>query len=162
MSTQGVRKRIGGATLRIVPSAGNRHAIETYLCILNVLDLEPGIYRFLPLEHALLFECRGISREALAEKMGISTLGQFFIGTAAVVFIWTAMPYRMEWRYGIASHKVIAIDSGHICQNLYLACEAISAGTCAIAAYNQELMDELISVDGREEFTIYLAPVGKV
>jgi hypothetical protein len=34
--------------------------------------------------------------------------------------------------------------------------------TCAIAAYNQKLMDELIKVDGTEEFTIYLAPVGKV
>jgi len=43
----------------------------------------------------------------------------------------------MEWRYDLASHKVIAIDAGHVCQNLYLACEAIGAGTCAIAAYNK-------------------------
>ena len=68
----------------------------------------------------------------------------------------------MEWRYSIAAHKVIAIDAGHVCQNLYLACEAIGAGTCAIAAYHQELMDKLISVDGENEFTIYLAPVGKI
>ena len=67
----------------------------------------------------------------------------------------------MEWRYGLAAHKVIAPDAGHVCQNLYLACEAISAGTCAIAAYHQERMDALLRVDGEEEFTIYLAPVGK-
>ncbi len=71
-------------------------------------------------------------------------------------------PYRMEWRYGLAAHKVIALDAGHVCQNLYLACEAIGAGTCAVAAYQQQLMDGLLRVDGQEEFVIYLAPVGKV
>jgi SagB-type dehydrogenase family enzyme len=89
-------------------------------------------------------------------------LGQTFAGSAAATFAWTAIPYRMEWRYGLAAHKVIALDAGHVCQNMYLACEAIDAGTCAIAAYHQALMDELLGVDGKDEFTIYLAPVGKV
>jgi hypothetical protein len=30
-----------------------------------------------------------------------------------------------------------------------------------VAAYNQEACDELLGVDGNEEFTIYLAAVGK-
>ncbi len=68
----------------------------------------------------------------------------------------------MEWRYDLAAHKVIALDAGHVCQNLYLACEAIEAGCCAIAAYDQDLMDALIKLDGQEEFTVYLAAVGKV
>jgi SagB-type dehydrogenase family enzyme len=68
----------------------------------------------------------------------------------------------MEWRYGLASYKVLAMDAGHVCQNLYLACEAIAAGTCAIGAYHQEKIDRLLRLDGKEEFTIYLAPVGKV
>ena len=72
-----------------------------------------------------------------------------------------ALPYRMEWRYGIAAHKVIALDAGHVCQNLYLACEAIGAGTCAIAAYDQEVIDELLRIDGENELTIYLASVGR-
>ncbi len=61
-----------------------------------------------------------------------------------------------------ASYKVIAIDAGHVCQNLYLACEAIDAGTCAIAAYDQEFADSVLGLDGDEEFTIYMSPVGKV
>jgi SagB-type dehydrogenase family enzyme len=67
----------------------------------------------------------------------------------------------MEWRYGIAAHKVIAIDAGHVCQNLYLACEAIGAGTCAMAAYDQEALDRLLQVDSVDEFAVYLASVGK-
>jgi len=57
---------------------------------------------------------------------------------------------------------VIAIDAGHVCQNLYLACEAVGAGTCAVAAYDQEALDRLLRIDGVDEFAIYLAPVGKV
>jgi SagB-type dehydrogenase family enzyme len=90
-----------------------------------------------------------------------ATFGQPFAGSSAVVFLWTALPYRMEWRYGLAAHKVILLDAGHVCQNLYLACEALSLGTCAIAAYDQERMDQLLRVDGKDEFTVYLAAVGK-
>jgi SagB-type dehydrogenase family enzyme len=77
-----------------------------------------------------------------------------------VLFFWTAIPYRSEWRYAAASHKLIALDAGHLCQNLYLACEAIGAGTCAIGAYDQALCDELLGVDGVDELTVYAAPVG--
>jgi SagB-type dehydrogenase family enzyme len=102
------------------------------------------------------------SEEHLAEELVASVFWQPYPGNAAATFIWTAVPYRMEWRYVLAAHKVIAIDAGHVCQNLYLACEAIGAGTCAIAAYDQEGLDRLLRIDGEEEFAIYLAPVGKV
>ena len=158
-ATQGVKLRLDpGHALRTVPSAGCRHPLETYLCVLHVTGLAQGIYRYLPLEHQLLFE---FEEEHLDRKIVRAALGQPWAGEAAVTFIWAAIPYRTEWRYGLAAHKVIALDAGHVCQNLYLACEAIGAGTCAIAAYNQEEMDKLLRLDGVEEFTIYLAPVGR-
>ena len=159
-ATQGFRQQVApGAVLRTVPSAGNRHALETYLAVLRVAGLQPGIYRYLPLENQLLHV---VDDEQMPEKLTDATLGQAFVGRAAVVFIWTTIPNRTEWRYGLAAHKLIALDAGHVCQNLYLACEAIGAGTCAIAAYHQQLMDRLVQVDGQDEFVIYLAPVGKV
>lgn len=159
-ATQGVRKQSGTVPVRrTVPSAGNRHALGTYLCVLNVEGLDKGLYRYLPLEHQLVVEYRD---EGAAKKISPATLGQNWISSAAAVFIWAAIPYRMEWRYGLAAHRAILIDAGHVCQNLYLACEAIDAGTCAVAAYDQELMDQLLGVDGKDEFVIYLAPVGKI
>lgn len=158
-STQGIKQELAqGTALRTVPSAGCRHAFETYLLISKVEGLKIGIYRYLPVEHALVLEKED---EDLAEKLPPATLGQTFTAAAPVVFVWTALPYRTEWRYTTAAHRVILMDIGHVCQNLYLACEAISCGTCAIAAYNQDLMDQLLSVDGVNEFTIYMAPVGK-
>lgn len=159
-ATQGVRGVIHeAAVLRTVPSAGCRHPFETYLAVMHVTGLQRGIYRYLPLDHSLVF-VREIAQ--LPAHLTAATHGQRFAGQAAVTFIWTVIPKRTEWRYAEASYKVIALDAGHVCQNLYLACEAISAGTCAIAAYNQNLADALLGVDGDEEFSIYIAPVGKV
>ncbi|MDQ1331377.1 MAG: SagB/ThcOx family dehydrogenase [Thermodesulfobacteriota bacterium] len=159
-ATQGIRHMVDhGHAYRTVPSAGCRHALETYLLVLNVEGLKQCVYRYLPLEHKLLFEFAGDDLEAEIVK---AVYGQTYPGKAAVTFIWTAIPYRMEWRYDLAAHKVIALDAGHVCQNLYLACEAIGAGTCAIGAYDQEAMDRLLKIDGIDEFTVYMAPVGKV
>ena len=160
-ATQGVHRvvRDGVATLRTVPSAGARHPFETYLSVHRVVELVPGLYRYLPLNHRLV---RLREDPGLPEKIVDAALGQRFVGEAAVVFVWAAVPYRTEWRYSIRSHKVIAIDAGHICQNLYLAAEAIGAGTCAVGAYSQAAMDGLLGVDGEEEFTVYLALVGKL
>jgi SagB-type dehydrogenase family enzyme len=159
-ATQGVRKVLHeAAVLRTVPSAGCRHPFETYIAILRVEGLENGIYRYLPLDHSLVFVK---TVDTLAGHLVAAARGQRFTGQAAVTFLWTAIPERTEWRYAEASYKVIALDAGHVCQNLYLACEAIGTGTCAIAAYEQTLVDELLGVDGDEEFCIYIAPVGKV
>jgi SagB-type dehydrogenase family enzyme len=161
-ATQGIIGVIGpGGALRNVPSAGCRHAFESYLLVSNVDDLSPGLYRYLPVEHALVQELAS-SAEILAHKLQSATLKQSFIASAPLVLAWTVIPYRMEWRYLQAAYRVILMDAGHLCQNLYLACEALGAGTCAIAAYHQQLMDQLLGVDGDDEFTIYLAPVGKL
>jgi len=159
-ATQGIRKVLApGTALRTVPSAGCRHAFETYLVVNKVVTLEQGVYRYLPIEHALVFEHHAANP---AGRLTEATFGQGFIATAPVIFVWSVIPYRMEWRYDIAAHRVLAMDIGHVCQNLYLACEAIQAGTCAVAAYHQEKMDALLQVDGEDEFTLYMAPVGKV
>ena len=160
-ATQGVREvhRGGRAVFRTVPSAGARHPFETYLAVNRVDGLEPGLYRYLSVEHKLYLAA---PVPELAQQTASACFGQSFVRSAAVVFIWTAVPYRTEWRYSVVSPKLIALDAGHVCQALYIACEAIGAGTCAIAAYDQTLMDALLGVDGDEEFTIYVAPVGKV
>ena len=53
--TQGiVQKHEPYATFRNVPSAGGRHAFETYLQVNRVSDLEPGLYRYLAFSHSLM------------------------------------------------------------------------------------------------------------
>lgn len=163
-TSQGVKEVIirddkAYATLRTVPSAGARHPFETYLVVHNVKNLKPGLYRYLAIEHQLEFLKEIENRQ---QKMTEAAVGQKFAGKCSVVFIWSMVAYRAEWRYHLAAHKAALLDAGHVCQNLYLACEGIGAGTCAIAAYDQEKTDDLIGVDGKDEYSIYMSPVGKV
>jgi SagB-type dehydrogenase family enzyme len=160
--TQGVKRIFKrsedfSVTIRTVPSAGARHPFETYLIINRVEGFEQGIYRYLPLEHKLtLIKDLKVDENAVIAAAN----GQEFVGKANVVFLWTALPYRTSWRYGRESGKLILLDAGHICQNLYLAAEALGLGTCGIAAYDQELFDQILDLDGSDECVIYLAPVG--
>ncbi len=159
-ATQGVRKVLpSGRHYRTVPSAGARHSFETYLVIQHVEGLKPGLYRYLPFDHQLVFL---FTAENLPEKMTALASDQPFVGNSAVCFIWSSIPYRMEWRYGTNSERVILMDVGHVCQNLYLAAESIGCGTCGVASYDQGALDQFLCLDGRDEFVIYLAPVGKV
>lgn len=87
-ATQGVRRRLDRrAAFHTVPSAGARHALETYLGVLDVSGLEKGFYRYLPLEHKLLFEYH---EKQIDQKLVQATLGQTFVGQAPAIFIWTA------------------------------------------------------------------------
>lgn len=159
-ATQGVTDKDIGAH-RAAPSASARHPFETYLVIRRVKDLKPGVYRYLPIDHKL---CLVSDSKEQVEKISTSCfeVNKPQMQNAAVVFIWAAVPYRTEWRAGPYAYKFIALDAGHVCQNLYLAAEAINAGTCATAAYEQAAVDKIIEVNGKDEFAVYLAPVGKI
>ena len=160
-TTQGVQRSLkNGFGLRTVPAGSARHPFETYLSVHRVTGLKPGLYRYLPLEHKL---CLLYLDAHMAERT-IACLFNQWVRKSAVVFVWAAIPYRRVWRSSNHQHyaKDIALEVGHVCQNLYLACEAIGAGTCAIGGYFQRKMDALLGIDGDEEFTVYVAPVGKV
>ncbi|MDD2600764.1 MAG: SagB/ThcOx family dehydrogenase [Kiritimatiellae bacterium] len=147
------------AQYRTVPSGGAKHPFESYLLINRVAGVAPGLYRYLPIEHQLLVIREGAE---LGTQVTAACYGQSFIGEAAVTFIWAAIPYRSEWKYGSIAEKIVALDMGHLCQNLYLAVESIQAGMCAVMGYNQARMDALLGLDGENEFVIYLAASGKI
>ena len=157
--TQGVqRTSAAGQTMRTVPSAGARHAFETLLCVNNVSGLRPGLYRFLALDHALVEENL---ESDVAARLVEACLGQDFVKSCAATFIWIADVYRMTYRYGERGYRYLHLDAGHVCQNLYLAAEAIGCGACAIAAFEDDEVNRVLGLDGETRFAIYLGTVGK-
>jgi threonine aldolase len=169
-SSAGVKSVRRGNAFRTVPSGGCRHPLDTIVYARRVTDLEPGLYRYLAVEHALaLLEPAAAVTGADPAKNGWLDLdagldaglsGQLW--NCAAMFMWTAVPYRSEWRYSVAAAKTLLLDAGHVCQALYGACEALDLGTCAQAAYDQEKLDAALGLDGIEEFAVYVAPVGRV
>jgi len=148
----------GTRTARNVPSAGARHAVETYLLINKVKGLEPGLYRYLAIEHKLL--PLRLDNE-ICEDIISACHNQVFIGESAVTFIWSADIYRMKWRYGERGYRYLHLDAGHICQNLYLAAELVDSGVCAIAAFDDDKLNDILNLDGENLFAVYLAALGK-
>ncbi len=158
-ATQGVeRVWEGKATFRSVPSAGARHALETLVVARHIEGLPAGLYQYLALEHRLL---AAGSFAVTPVELAAACLGQKMIETAAATLAWVAVRERMTWRYGERGYRYIYLDAGHVCQNLYLACEAVGAGACAIGAYDDAAVNALFHLDGVDRFVAYLAGVGK-
>ena len=89
-ATQGVRLVLSRAcALRTVPSAGARHAFETYLAVERVDALPPGLYRYLPFDHQLV---RLTTDAHIGQAAAAACLQQEFVAEAAVTFFWTALP----------------------------------------------------------------------
>ena len=160
-ATQGVKDIRGKsyATLRTVPSGGARHPFETYLLVRKVNGLQEGSYHYLPMEHEL--EYLG-PIDDLDETISASLCDQKFTARSNVVFYWSMVAYRAEWRYGIYAHRGALIDAGHVGQNLYLACSGMGLGCCGIGAFDGDICDGIFYLDGEDEFIVYAASVGTI
>jgi SagB-type dehydrogenase family enzyme len=160
-ATQGVRdiqateNRI--RVMRNVPSGGSLHPFETYLIVNKVEGLKPGLYRYLAISHELLgLQEADNLHETISEYCGF----QPWIKNGAVTFLWSFVPYRSVWRYSWGAYKLF-MEAGHICQNLYLAAEAVRCGVCAIGAFDLHRTHELLGIDDEDEILVYVASVGK-
>ncbi|SDL21033.1 SagB/ThcOx family dehydrogenase [Halarsenatibacter silvermanii] len=155
--TQGIQRELSGEiSLRTVPSAGARHAFETMIYLDKATSLPRGIYHYQAEDHSLgLILSGNFQKEAVR-----AGLGQNHLAEAAAVFFWVADSYRMEWRYSERAFRYLHLDAGHVCQNLYLAAEALDAGVCAIAAYDDDYANKLLNLDGQDNFVIYMAALG--
>ncbi len=157
--SQGV-KRVSNrpSTARTVPSAGARHAFETYLLVNRVEGLEAGLYRYAAIEHGLL---RLDAPGDIAERIAHACLDQSQVTGSAATFIWAAVVERMYWRYVERGYRYLHLDAGHVCQNLALGAEQVGCGICPIAAFDDELLNDTLGIDGETMFVVYLATVGK-
>lgn len=76
-ATQGITSTTKtGLTLRTVPCSGATHTFETYLFIMRVEGIRQGIYRYLPVEHKLLFVSE---LDEMDRKIDAITLEQPFV-----------------------------------------------------------------------------------
>ncbi len=155
--TARIKEQRGAWSRRPIPSAGARHCLKTYLYIDRVQGIERGIYVYLPGSHELRLAAPHTDDQKA--QLCAALYDQDY--SCHVIFLWSAVPYIMEYRYSTVTHKMIAFEAGHICQNLHLACEAIECGCCAISAFFQEDVDKIVGVDGREEFVLYAAVAGR-
>ena len=159
-ATQGIMRQIHDrATLRTVPSAGARHAFETWILVNHMETLKAGLYAYEPASHALVMLQ---ASDTLGETLAAACLGQKMVAHASVSFFWIADIERMTYRYGERGFRYLCMDAGHVCQNLYLVAEALDLGTCAIGAYDDDAVNQALGLDAERECVLYIAPLGVI
>lgn len=156
-ATQGITRERGRYLFRTAPSAGALYPVETYLLILAVDNLEPGLYHYSVRDHALEQLKAGI----LARQASQATLDQEMVALAPVTFIWTAVFERSKWKYRQRAYRYIYLDAGHIAAHLSLAATGLGLGSCQIAALFDDEVNALLEIDGEAESVIYMSVVGK-
>lgn len=157
-ATQGLQSTENdGRSLRTVPSAGARHALDTYLLMMRVRNVPRGLYRYSPSRHALYeVSCAPTLIDSLTAHIRNTVL----VTGSAITFLWLADLPRMSWKFGARAYRYILLDAGHICQNLYLAAESCGCGCCAIGAFDDDEINTLLSDNPTQKFLVYAASVG--
>ena len=79
----------------------------------------------------------------------------------APVNIIISMVYdRTASKYGFRAYRYALLDIGHVGMNIYLVSTALGLGTCAIGAFEDDLVNKLLDLDTDHEFVILIYPVG--
>ena len=155
-ASTGIQRKENDYFFRTAPSAGALYPIETYVVINNVEGLEQGVYHYNIKQHCLELLKIG----DFSNNISFAALNQYFCKKASVIFVWSAIFFRCEWKYKERAYRYIFIDVGHIAENLALASVYLDLGSCQIGAFFDDEMNEIFNLDGKNESVIYLYPVG--
>lgn len=155
-ASNGIEKTEEGNEFRTAPSAGALYPIETYIIVNRVDGLEQGVYHYNVRRHAL----EVLQLGNFGKDIALAALDQRMCLDAAVVLIWTAFFERSKWKYKQRGYRYMYLDSGHIAENLALACTGLGMGSCQIGALYDDEVNSIIEVDGVEESVLYMSSVG--
>jgi len=152
----GITGEYYGQPLRAAPSAGALYPTELIVAVHGVEGLEPGLYRYDPERHCLVFYRKGSVRRALAPI----SLNQAHAGRGACAMIISSKVRRTMGKYGQRGYRYAMIDAGAVCENIYLAAEALGLGTVAIGAFGDRALANLLGLED-DELPLLIMPVGK-
>ena len=145
-----------GNRLRTSPSAGALYPLEIYVVIGNVADIEPGVYKYDSDEHKIIKTIDGDIREELSA----AALNQKMVNEAPITVVYIAVFDRITEKYGERGReRYVFMEIGHSAQNIYLQAEALGLGTCAIGAFTDDSVSQLLDLP-EDEVPLYMMAVG--
>ena len=146
-----------GPGYRTAPSAGATFPIEIDLLIHGLDELEIGVYRYLPEEHALRKRFSGDHRSALRW----AALRQRQVVDAPVVMVISGVTARTEDRYRGRAERYVYMEAGHVAQNVYLQGVSLGVGTVVIGAFWDAQVSRVLRLEDGEA-PLYILPLGKM
>jgi len=156
-AAQGITGKRGSRLLRAAPSAGATYPIEVYVVVGRVRGLAPGIYHYLPREHALEVVRKGEYGDSLAAVC----LGQTMPREAALSIVLTAIPERTTSVYGERGLRYIYMEAGHVSQNICLEATSLGLGAVPIGAFFDARLRRLLGICDESEMSLYVNCIGR-
>lgn len=141
--------------IRTAPSAGALFPIELYIAAGNVENLVQGLYKYDARNHSII----KINDRDKREEVRKAALGQSAVANAPACIIIAANFSRTEYKYKSRASQYVYIESGAVCQNIYLQCNSLSIGTVMIGAIKEDLMKVALGMPDSET-PIGVMPIG--
>lgn len=143
------------------PAGGGLHAVEAYVLVQRVEGLAPGLYHYLPMEHAL----EPLQAMAADEAGGWAhrfVAGQAWFRDAPVLVVMVARFDRLFWKYRrhAKAWRVVHLDVGHLSQTMYLSATELGLGAFVTAAINDDEIGERLALPPLREGVIALVGFG--
>jgi SagB-type dehydrogenase family enzyme len=141
---------------RMFPSAGGLQPVDAYVIANRVAGLERGVYFYDPVRHELAVHDRGDCRQRVVE----AAVHTDWLFHAPVVIALVGNFARVSWKYGTRGYRYLNVDTGVVTQNLYLVAHAMGMAGNAIAAFDDDAFNDLLRLDGADQFTNLLFAAG--
>lgn len=141
---------------RAAPSAGALYPIELYIVPSRIEGLSCGIYHYVPSGHKLVLFKEGNFSEGVYHASN----GQQHVRDAAAVIIFTAVRERTAQKYGESADTLIAMEAGHISENILLQSVSLDLGAVPVGGFDQGALDQLLGINGTGESSLYLNCIG--
>lgn len=142
---------------RASPSAGALYPMELYVVPNRVEGAGCGIYHYVPQEHKLVLVREG----DFGEEVFDAAHGQTCVRDAAVVIVMTAVRERTAVKYADAADTLIAMEAGHISENILLESVSLGLGSVPVGGFIPAEMDEILGVEEGES-SLYAVAIGKI
>lgn len=137
------------------PSAGALYPLDIFIHATAIEGLEKGIYHYNLLTNSLRFFDSG-NREKDLHRIVVQ---EELLPAGMMIFI-TAQFERTLFKYKDRGYRFVLLDAGHLAQNINLVATALGLGCVNIGGYYDREADELLSLDGLTQSTIYMTAVG--
>jgi SagB-type dehydrogenase family enzyme len=126
-----------------------------YVVANRVSDLEPGVYRYDPVAHALTRTRGG----ALAQEAGSAALSQDVIGGAPVVLVTTFDRQSLQAE-GPRGYRHAFFEAGMMGERVYLEAESRGLGACSVGAFYDDEAARLLGVPPEREWVAHFQALG--
>lgn len=125
-------------SLRCNPSSGNLHPTETYLVLVNLPDLQDGLYHYRPDTHQLELRCRFSGERADTET--------------SVYLAFSSIHWREAWKYGERAYRYCQLDLGHALAAVSYAASALGYRASPMLALGADELTSLLGLDQLDRF----------